>query len=195
MPCAVFYNSFLVEMVRGAHLRMTELERDEQLLHVEPAVGVGEGGVQRLEVLRVDVVEDERGGAAVGVADDIEQGDDVGPAHEVLQDLDFPLDFALFDRLKHLDDAKLRVARVVTLEHLAVLASSNLLNHLVVLLRTPAHLRNVRTRNQVAATLVSKEFFCFKRASLGAARNPSTRAPFFGSRLQKLGRWSGGWGK
>jgi hypothetical protein len=187
MPCAVFYNRFLVEIVRGTRLRMTELERDEQLLHVEPAVGVGEGGVQRLEVLRVDVVEDERGGTAVGVADDIEQGDNVGPAHEVLQDLDFPLDFALLDWLKHLDDAKLRVARVVPLEHLAVLAAPNFLDHLVVLLRTPADLRNVSTRNRRNAGC--------KRASLGAARNPSTRDPFFGSRLQKHGRWNGGLGK
>ncbi len=121
-------------------LRVTELERYEQLLHVKATVCVGEGGVQRLKVLRVDVVEDERGGAAVGVADDVKKGNNVGAADEVLQDLDFPFDFALLDRLQHFDDAKLCVAGIVSFENLAVLATAHFFNHFVVFLRAPAYL-------------------------------------------------------
>ena len=79
-----------------------------------------------LEVGVVDVLEDEGRGSRDGVLDDTLQGDDVGAAAKVLQDLDLALDLLLLDRLQRFDDALLVVRDVDGLEHLAVLATAQL---------------------------------------------------------------------
>ena len=79
-----------------------------------------------LEVGVVDVLEDEGRGSRDGVLDDALQGDDVGAAAKVLQDLDLALDLLLLDRLQRFDDALLVVRDVDGLEHLAVLATAQL---------------------------------------------------------------------
>jgi len=57
-----------------------------------------------------------------GILDDALQGDDVGAAPQVLQDLDLPLDLLLLDRFQCFDDTLLIVGDVDRLEDLAVLA-------------------------------------------------------------------------
>lgn len=64
------------------------------------------------------------GKADLGIPDDIEQGDDVRAAGQILQDLDLSLDFLLLDGLENLDDAFLVVDDVDALEDLRVLAAA-----------------------------------------------------------------------
>ena len=66
--------------------------RLEQLVDVEADVGVDEGGVERLEVGVVDVLEHQAGRLGLRVAHHVQQLDHVGAAVQVLQDLDLPLD-------------------------------------------------------------------------------------------------------
>lgn len=58
------------------------------------------------------------------VPNDIKQRNNVGPAGQVLQDLDLPLDLLLLDGLEDLDNALLVVDNVDALEHLGVLATA-----------------------------------------------------------------------
>lgn len=105
-------------------LAVAEVEGLEQLVDVVADVDVVELGVQGAEVCVVDVLEDERGRLALRIPDHIEQGDDVGPAGQVLQDLDLALDLLLLDRLEHLDDALLVVDHIDAFKHLRVLAAA-----------------------------------------------------------------------
>ena len=115
------------------------VQRLEQLEYIVPDVVVRQGGVQDLEVGVVHVLEDEGGGLALRVADDVEELDDVGTAAHVLEDLDLALDLLLLDRLQDLDDALGAAPDVDALEDFAVLAPPDLADHLVVLLVAPVH--------------------------------------------------------
>ena len=84
-----------------------------------------------LEVGVVDVLEDEGRGSRDGVLDDALQGDDVGAAAKVLQDLDLALDLLLLDRLQRFDDALLVVRDVDGLEDLTVLATAQFTDKLL----------------------------------------------------------------
>lgn len=108
------HDAFAVAVVEGL----------EQLKDVVADVDVVELGVQAAEVGVVDVLEDERGRLALRVADDVEEGDDVGAAGEVLQDLDLALDLLLLDGLEDLDDAFLVVDDVDAFEHFGVFSSA-----------------------------------------------------------------------
>ena len=103
---------------------VAEVEGFEELVDVEADVEVVEFGVEGAEVGVVDVFEDEGGGFALAVADDVEQGDDVGPAAEVLEDLDLALDLLLFDGFEDFDDAFLVVDYVDAFKDFAVFPSS-----------------------------------------------------------------------
>ena len=105
-------------------LGVAEVEGFEEFVDVEADVEVVEFGVEGAEVGVVDVFEDEAGGFALAVAHDVEEGDDVGAAAEVLEDFDFALDFFLFDRFEHFDHAFLVVDYVDSFEDFAVFASS-----------------------------------------------------------------------
>jgi hypothetical protein len=63
-------------------------------------------------------------GAYLRISDHVQEGDNVWPAGQVLQDLDLPLDLLLLDGLEHLDDAFLVVDDVDALEDLGVFASA-----------------------------------------------------------------------
>ena len=103
---------------------MAKVQRLQQLVNVVPHVVIDELGVQASEVGVVDVLEDQRGRLALRVAHHVQQGHHVGPARQVLQDLDLALDLLLLDRLQHLDDALLVVDDVDALEDFRVLAAT-----------------------------------------------------------------------
>jgi hypothetical protein len=96
----------------------------EKLKDVVADVDIDELGVQGAEVGVVDVFEDERGCLALRIPDNVEQGDNVGPAGQVLQDLDLALYLLLLDGLEDLDDAFLVVNDVDALEDLGVFAAA-----------------------------------------------------------------------
>ena len=73
-----------------------------------------------------DKVKDKDGRLGVGVAHDLGQSDDVGPAGDVAQDLDLALQARLLHGPHDLDDAARPRVAVDRLEHLAVLALSDL---------------------------------------------------------------------
>lgn len=68
------------------------------------------------------------------ITDNIKQGDDIGTACEVLEDLDLSLDLLFLDRLQHLDAALFIVDSVESLKDLRVLATSDFAHNLVVVL-------------------------------------------------------------
>jgi len=108
------HDAFAVAVVEGL----------EQLKDVVAHIDVVELGVQAAEVGVVDVLEDERRRLALRVADDVEEGDDIGAAGEVLQDLDLSLDLLLLDGLENLDDAFLVVDDVDALKDFRVFSSA-----------------------------------------------------------------------
>ena len=61
---------------------------------------------------------DQGGDFGRGVADNIKEGDNVGTAGKVLEDLDLSLDFLLLHWLQNLDDALLLIDDVDALEDL-----------------------------------------------------------------------------
>ena len=103
-------------------LAVTEIEGLKELEDVVADVKVVEPGVQSAELGVVDVFEDERRSLTLAVPHNVKQGDDVGAACQVLEDLDLSLDLLLLNRLEHLDDAFLVVNHVDALEHLGVLS-------------------------------------------------------------------------
>lgn len=92
-----------------------------------------------LEVRVLHLLKHEAGRLGVRVPHHVQQLDDVGPAAQVLQDLDLPLDLLLLHGLQDLDHAALLVDGVVAVEDLAVLAAPDLAHNLVVLLVAPVH--------------------------------------------------------
>ena len=76
----------------------------EQLEHIEAHVVVGEAGVKDLEVDVVHVFGDETGYLGAGITDDVEEGEDVGAACKVLENLDLALDLLLLDGLEYFDN-------------------------------------------------------------------------------------------
>ena len=68
------------------------------------------------------LLENQRGGLRLGVADVVEQLDDVRTGADVLEDLEFPFDFLLLHGLEDLDHHLVLRPHVDTLERLAVLA-------------------------------------------------------------------------
>jgi hypothetical protein len=100
----------------------------EELVDVITDIEISEFRVEDLEVGVVDVFRDDRGRLALQVqrdqlvarlhsyaqptttahrrvSDNVEKGNDVGPAREVHEDLDLALDLLLLDGLEHLHDA------------------------------------------------------------------------------------------
>lgn len=98
-------------------LAVAEVERLEQLQDVESHIQVVELGVQAAKVGVVDVLKDERGRLALRVAHDIEEGDNIGPTGEVLQNLDLSLDLLLLNWLEDLDNTLLVVDDIDTLKY------------------------------------------------------------------------------
>lgn len=77
------------------------------------------------------------------VAHHIQKRNNVGPARQVLQDLDLALYLLLLDRLQDLNDALLVVDYVDAFEHLRVLSATDLADNLVVLEHAPADVDRV----------------------------------------------------
>lgn len=77
------------------------------------------------------------------VAHHIQQRDDIRPARQILQNLDFSLYLLLLDGLEHFDNAFLVVDHIDALKHLRVLSAANLADHLVVLQDAPGDVDRV----------------------------------------------------
>lgn len=60
----------------------------------------------------------------MAVSNNVQQGDDVGSAREVLENLDLSLDLLLFDWLENLDNTLLVVGDIDALENFRVLATA-----------------------------------------------------------------------
>jgi len=105
-------------------LAMAVVEGLEQLKDVVADIEVVELWVETPEVCVVDVLEDERGRLTLGIPHDVEEGDNVGTAGEILEDLDLTLDLLLLDGLENLDDAFLVIDDVDAFKDLGILAAS-----------------------------------------------------------------------
>lgn len=68
----------------------------EEFVDVVADIDVDELGVEGAEIGVVDVFEDERGRLALSVSHDIEKGNNVRPASQVLQDFDLALYLLFF---------------------------------------------------------------------------------------------------
>lgn len=95
---------------------MAKVQGLEQLVDVEANIIIDKTGVQGSEVCVVDVFEYQTGGLGLAVTHDVQQGDNVGAARQILQDFDFTLDFLLLDRFEDLDDTFLIVGHVDALK-------------------------------------------------------------------------------
>jgi len=124
-------------------LRVAEVQSLQELKNVEADVKVGELGVKNLEVGIVDALKDQRGGLGLRIADNVEEGNDIGTSGQVLENLDLTLDLLFLDGLQDLNAALFVVDSVETFKDLRVLAASDLAYDLVVVLDTPLNLEIV----------------------------------------------------
>jgi len=111
---------------------VAEIESFEELKDVESNINIVKLGVEASEIGVVDVLEDERWSLALRVSNNIKQGNNIGAASQILQDLDFTLDLLLLDRLEDLDYAFLIVDHIDAFENFRVLSSANLSHYFVV---------------------------------------------------------------
>jgi hypothetical protein len=105
-------------------LAVAVVEGFEQLVDVVADVDVVELGVESAEVGIIDVFENEGGRLALRVPHDVKQGDNVGTAGQVLQNLNLALYLLLLDGLEDFDDAFLVVDDVDALEYLRVFTAA-----------------------------------------------------------------------
>lgn len=105
-------------------LTVAEVKRLEQLVHVVADIIILKPRIQGPEVGIVDALKYEAGRLALAIPDHIQQGDDIGPSSEILEDFDLTLDLLLLDWLQHLNDAFLVVDNVDALEHLRVFSAA-----------------------------------------------------------------------
>ena len=103
---------------------MAEIQRFQKLIDVVPHVEVLELWVQCPEISVVDVLEYQARRLALTVSYYIEEGDYVGTAAEVLQDLDLSFYLLLLNWFEDLDHAFLVVNHVDAFEDLAVLSAT-----------------------------------------------------------------------
>jgi uncharacterized protein (DUF433 family) len=105
-------------------LAVTEVQRLEQLIDVEPDIVVREARVQGTEIGVVDCLENQARSLALVVPNNVEQSYDVRTASKILENLDLSLDLLLLHGLQDLDNAFLVVNDVDALEDLRVLSST-----------------------------------------------------------------------
>ena len=70
------------------------------------------------------------------VSDNVDQVDNVDAPFKSLQDLNLSSDLGLLDRLKYLDDNSLACGSIDTFVHFGVLSTADLLDDLIIFLRT-----------------------------------------------------------
>ena len=100
-------------------LRVAEIERFENLKHVEANVEVIEALIQLAEVCiaRVDKLSDDRRRLGQGVPHHIDQVDDIRAASERLQNFDLSSNLVLLDWLEYFDDDSLIRLRIYAFVH------------------------------------------------------------------------------
>jgi len=92
------------------------------------------------------------------VSDDVKQLDDVHTSVQVLEDFDLPLNLLLLHGLEDLDDASLIVHNVDSLKNLTVLATTELLDNLVVVL-LPIINNNKKEKEEPIWATIRSNFF------------------------------------
>mmetsp|Transcript_87004 Transcript_87004/g.193546 ORF Transcript_87004/g.193546 Transcript_87004/m.193546 type:complete len:309 (+) Transcript_87004:276-1202(+) len=118
-------------------LRVAIVQCPEDLEDVKADVEVSESRIQRLELMVLDILEDQTRRLRRWVPDDVQQSDNVRTTAQVLEDPDLPLDLLCLHRLEDLDDTPVPCGDVHALEYLAVLATADLPDDLIVILRPP----------------------------------------------------------
>lgn len=126
----------------------------ENLVDVVANIVVIQSRVQSLKVRVVHVLEDlgtrrinqrmkhkmghsstsayEARSSRLRIFDDVKEFHNVGASTQILQDFNFSLNFLLLDRLEDLDDTLLSIADIYALKDLAVFATTNLPDYLIV---------------------------------------------------------------
>lgn len=105
-------------------LAVAEVERLQQLEDIVADIIVGKAGVQSPEVGVIDSLEDQAGGFALVVADDVQQCHHIRTTGQILENLDLSLNLLFLHGLENLDDTFLIVDDVDALEYLGVLSSA-----------------------------------------------------------------------
>lgn len=103
-------------------LAVAKIQRLQELEYIVPDIVIDESRVKRPEVRVIHVLENQAGGLALAITNDIQQRDDIGSARQILQDLDLSLDLLFLHRLQHLDNAFLIVDNVNPFEYFRVLS-------------------------------------------------------------------------
>lgn len=105
-------------------LAVAEVERLQQLEDIVADIIVGKAGVQSPEVGVIDSLEDQAGGFALVVTDDVQQRHHIRTTGQILENLDLSLNLLFLHGLENLDDTFLIVDDVDALEYLGVLSSA-----------------------------------------------------------------------
>jgi hypothetical protein len=97
---------------------MTIVECFEKLKDVITNVIVCESRIEYLEIGIVDIFKDKRRSLGLWISDNVEELNNVGSSTHVLENLDFALDFLLFDGLEDLNDTLCVVCDIDTFKDL-----------------------------------------------------------------------------
>mmetsp|Transcript_28940 Transcript_28940/g.41358 ORF Transcript_28940/g.41358 Transcript_28940/m.41358 type:complete len:280 (+) Transcript_28940:342-1181(+) len=118
-------------------IRMTIIQRLEQLKYIIPNIIITQRRVQYLEVGIIHMLKDQRGGLALRIPHHIQQLDNIGPPTHILKYFDFTLNLLLFDGFEDFNDAFGVVPDVDSLEYLGVFASTDFADDFVAFLIAP----------------------------------------------------------
>ena len=139
-PLVVVVDHDIVWLHISVHdtLRVAVVKGLQHLVDVESDVVVSEALVQSSEVniSGVYILHDQSWGLGHWVSHHVDQIDDIHSASKCLQYFDLPSNLGLLNWLQNLNDDSLVVQGVDALIHFGVLSSSNLLDDLVIFLRT-----------------------------------------------------------
>mmetsp|Transcript_14032 Transcript_14032/g.21715 ORF Transcript_14032/g.21715 Transcript_14032/m.21715 type:complete len:307 (+) Transcript_14032:338-1258(+) len=118
-------------------IRMTIIQRLEQLKYIIPNIIIRQGRIQYLEIGIIHMLKNQRGGLGLWIPYHIQQLDNVGPPTHILKYFDFTFNLFFFDGLENFNDAFGVVADVDSLEYLGVFAPADFADDLVPFLIAP----------------------------------------------------------
>ncbi len=134
--CVVDHNVVWFHVAVHDSFRVTEIKRLQHFEDVVADIEISECFIKRAEihVSCINKLHNQRRGFRHWITNDVKKIDDVDPVSKCLQYFDLAPNLSFLDGLEDLDDDSLVVQRVDTFVDLRVLASSNLLDDLIVVL-------------------------------------------------------------
>ena len=113
---------------------MAIIESFQELEKIIPNIIVSKSWIKDFEIGIIHVLKNERWGFRLWITDNIQKLNDILSAGEILQDLNFTLNFLLLHRFQDFNYTFRVIINIESCENLTILSPPNLANNFVILL-------------------------------------------------------------